>query len=82
VTKFVVRGEAPPEDPPTEFWLEEDDDGDVRLYAGKAGTSNDDGTLLGYIGVANRALRLMHLGERDLAELGLASEDEHLKVVR
>lgn len=31
--KYVVRGEPPRGDPPTEFWLQTDDDGDVRMYA-------------------------------------------------
>lgn len=74
--KFVVRGATPPEDPPTEFWLEVDDDGvlDVKARVGDTevfvlGFDPEDGGVLRYSLSATQA-----------AALGL-TRDEHAKVV-
>jgi len=80
VTKFVVRGAAPPEDPPTEFWLEEDDDGDIELRVAKAGST---ATILWLLrgGAITRncmdtqALRAMGLCVNASGEMALNNED-------
>ena len=79
MTKFVVRGAAPPEDPPTEFWLEVDVEGDIALRVAKGGSTATVLWLLrsGVIArnsVAPQALRAMGLRINASDEVALDSE--------
>ena len=78
--QFVVRGETPKEDPPTEFWLEKDYDGDIALRVAKAGST---ATILWLLrggaiirnNMGTEALRAMGLCVNASGEMALNNED-------